>query len=333
MATGNNETGGWPGGWLIATAAGVISALLARIIGEVGMIPAILVGVFVFLVFGVLLGMFWGNPETDDADGHGDPARDDHSGHDHARDDHSGHDHSSGAAAAPAANAGMAASGQMSPTMRSEVMNEPASASLASVPMAGGLVRHDDTSAAAAAEVDVATAEVAPVAVKAADAPVAPVRTRAPAAVKTAKVAKPPAAKSRPVKSATETAPVAAKPEKVAKPAKAAVADLPVVDAAAVAAAGAGKQPKGLKAARGGKADDLQVIEGIGPVLEKLCHSLGIFHFDQIAGWQAAEVAWMDANLKGFRGRVSRDKWMSQARIIGTEGVAAFLERARTNNY
>lgn len=29
----------------------------------------------------------------------------------------------------------------------------------------------------------------------------------------------------------------------------------------------------------------LQEIEGIGPVLEKLCHDLGIFHFDQIAGW------------------------------------------------
>jgi len=92
-------------------------------------------------------------------------------------------------------------------------------------------------------------------------------------------------------------------------------------------------QPDALTAARGDKADALQTIEGIGPALEKLCHSLGIFHFDQIAGWGAAEIAWMDANLKGFRGRVSRDKWVAQARIIVEHGVAEFLRRAKTNDY
>jgi len=95
----------------------------------------------------------------------------------------------------------------------------------------------------------------------------------------------------------------------------------------------AGTQPAALTAARGDKADALQTIEGIGPALEKLCHSLGIFHFDQIAGWGAAEIAWMDANLKGFRGRVTRDKWVAQARIIVDHGVAEFLRRAKTNDY
>ena len=92
-------------------------------------------------------------------------------------------------------------------------------------------------------------------------------------------------------------------------------------------------RPDALTAARGDKADALQTIEGIGPALEKLCHGLGIFHFDQIAGWGAAEIAWMDANLKGFRGRVSRDKWVAQARIIVEHGVAEFLRRAKTNDY
>ena len=108
----------------------------------------------------------------------------------------------------------------------------------------------------------------------------------------------------------------------------------PVVAAAApVAAGGEAVKPAGLGAARGGVADKLQTIEGIGPALEKLCHELGIYHFDQIAGWGAGEVAWMDGNLKGFKGRVSLDKWVAQARLIVAEGVDAFRIRAKTNDY
>ena len=94
-----------------------------------------------------------------------------------------------------------------------------------------------------------------------------------------------------------------------------------------------GTQPKGLKAAKGGKADDLKIIEGIGPALEKLCHEMGIFHFDQIAAWGVSEIDWMDSNLKGFRGRVTRDKWVAQAKLIGEIGIEAFLIRAKTNDY
>lgn len=95
----------------------------------------------------------------------------------------------------------------------------------------------------------------------------------------------------------------------------------------------AGSRPEGLSAARGGAADDLKQIEGIGPALEKLLHEMGVYHFDQIAGWTDAEIAWVDQNLKGFRGRVTRDKWVSQARIIVTEGLEAFRIRAKTNDY
>ncbi len=120
---------------------------------------------------------------------------------------------------------------------------------------------------------------------------------------------------------------------KAKAPAAAAPAKLADVPAKAEGAAADGNKPAGLKAARKGKADDLQIIEGIGPVLEKLCHGLGIFHFDQIAGWAAPEIAWMDGNLKGFRGRVTRDKWVAQAKLIGEVGIEEFLIRAKTNNY
>ncbi|HLQ20383.1 MAG TPA: NADH:ubiquinone oxidoreductase [Tabrizicola sp.] len=95
----------------------------------------------------------------------------------------------------------------------------------------------------------------------------------------------------------------------------------------------ASEGPSRLSAPRGGVADNLKEIEGIGPAMEKLVNEMGFFHFDQIANWSEADVAWVDANLKGFKGRVTRDRWVAQAKIIVTEGLAAFRERAKTNSY
>jgi NADH-quinone oxidoreductase subunit E len=89
--------------------------------------------------------------------------------------------------------------------------------------------------------------------------------------------------------------------------------------AAPAAAPAEAVRPKGLKAARKGKPDDLKLIVGVGPVLERLLHGLGYYHFDQIAAWTGAEIAWVDGNLQGFKGRVSRDDWVGQAKkLMGT---------------
>jgi NADH-quinone oxidoreductase subunit E len=90
----------------------------------------------------------------------------------------------------------------------------------------------------------------------------------------------------------------------------------------------ASKKPKALKAARKGKADDLKLILGIGPKLEALCHQLGFFHFDQIADWTADEIAWVDENLEGFKGRVTRDRWVVQAKVLAAGGTVAEAEAA-----
>lgn len=89
-----------------------------------------------------------------------------------------------------------------------------------------------------------------------------------------------------------------------------------------------GIRPASLAAPRDGKADDLKLIVGIGPKLEALCNRLGFFHFDQIANWTEAEVAWVDENLEGFKGRVTRDKWVVQARILAAGGSVAEAEAA-----
>jgi NADH-quinone oxidoreductase subunit E len=71
-----------------------------------------------------------------------------------------------------------------------------------------------------------------------------------------------------------------------------------------------------LTAPRDGGADDLKKIKGIGPKVEAMLNDLGIYHYDQIAAFSDAELAWVDENLKGFRGRASRDGWVAQARDL-----------------
>ena len=118
--------------------------------------------------------------------------------------------------------------------------------------------------------------------------------------------------------SAPAPAPAAA-PVVAPAPAAAPVVAAAPQPAAATPAAPAAK-PAGLTAARGGKPDDLKVIKGVGPKLEALLHSMGYFHFDQIAAWTAAEIAWVDDNLEGFKGRVTRDDWVAQARALAAGG-------------
>ena len=88
-----------------------------------------------------------------------------------------------------------------------------------------------------------------------------------------------------------------------------------------------GTKPTTMDAPRAGGADDLKRIKGVGPKMEKLCNKLGFWHFDQIAGWTRDEVAWVDANLEGFKGRVTRDEWVSQAKLLATGGETAFSKK------
>jgi len=92
-----------------------------------------------------------------------------------------------------------------------------------------------------------------------------------------------------------------------------------------------GVKPAMLAAARAEGADDLKRISGVGPKLEALLNSMGVYHFDQIAAWGDAEIAWVDANLEGFKGRVTRDGWVAQAEAFleGHETQAETLSTSR----
>jgi len=68
--------------------------------------------------------------------------------------------------------------------------------------------------------------------------------------------------------------------------------------------------PKKEKAAEG--ADDLTKISGVGPVIVKKLHALGVTTFAQIAAWTPEDIAAMDDKLN-FKGRIDRDEWLKQA--------------------
>ncbi len=79
----------------------------------------------------------------------------------------------------------------------------------------------------------------------------------------------------------------------------------------------------GLAAPMGGKADNLQMISGVGPKLEKVLHELGIYHFSQIAAWTEKDIAEVDERLK-FKGRIERDEWVRQARLLAAGRLEDF---------
>ena len=54
---------------------------------------------------------------------------------------------------------------------------------------------------------------------------------------------------------------------------------------------------------------------------------MGFYHFDQIAAWTGDEIAWVDQNLEGFKGRVTRDEWVAQAKILAAGGATEFSKK------
>lgn len=128
-----------------------------------------------------------------------------------------------------------------------------------------------------------------------------------------AKAAAKPAAK-------TPAAKTADKPDAKA-PAKAATKSAPAAKAETTAPVtpAAETQPETLDGPRGGAADDLKKINGVGPKLEKLLNEMGFYHFDQIAKWGPEEIAWVDARLT-FKGRIERDNWVDKAAELAKGG-------------
>lgn len=159
----------------------------------------------------------------------------------------------------------------------------------------------------AAAPSAVTTAAAAPVAVAAAPAAAAPAKADPPKAKPAAKAKASPKAKAAPK-------------EKAAPKPKAAPKAKPVA---------ADGKPEMLSAPRGGAGDDLKQIKGVGPKMEGMLNTMGVWHFDQVASWRKKEVEWVDENLEGFKGRVSRDEWVKQAKVLAKGGTTEFSKKVK----
>lgn len=128
-------------------------------------------------------------------------------------------------------------------------------------------------------------------------------------------------AKSTSAKSAPAKAKAASAPPKKDAPAAAAEPNHSMPPAAE-------SKPETLDGPRDGGADDLKLLKGVGPGIEKTLNELGFYHFDQVANWGPGEVAWVDSRLR-FKGRIQRDEWISQAKILAAGGETEFSQRRK----
>jgi predicted flap endonuclease-1-like 5' DNA nuclease len=151
----------------------------------------------------------------------------------------------------------------------------------------------------------------------------APNPSAAPVKAEPVKAAPVQAAPAPTASSAPKAAPNPKAAETAKKPAakKAAAKKAPAKSAAVEARPGALTDSP-----RAGGADDLKRISGVGPKLEETLNSLGLWHFDQVAGLKKKDIAWVDERLR-FKGRIERDDWVGQAKVLAKGGDAASTQK------
>ncbi|WP_294333109.1 hypothetical protein [uncultured Sphingomonas sp.] len=93
--------------------------------------------------------------------------------------------------------------------------------------------------------------------------------------------------------------------------------------AAATAALAADTNAEPAPVAEGG-ADDLTRLKGVGPKLAARLNELGITRLAQLAALDPAAAQALDAQLGNFQGRMTRDRWIEQARLLAAGDVAGY---------
>ena len=72
--------------------------------------------------------------------------------------------------------------------------------------------------------------------------------------------------------------------------------------------------------------NDLKRIRGIGVLIEKKLNSMGVASYEQIANWTAQDIDRVSQSLD-FKGRIERENWVEQARILASGGDTEFSRR------
>ncbi len=139
-----------------------------------------------------------------------------------------------------------------------------------------------------------------------------------------AKAATKPAAKK-----AVPATKIAAKSTTAAK-AKTAAAKKPAAAKPATAKKPAAKKATAAKfyTKAPAKVDDLKLISGVGPKLEETLNKIGVYKYEQVAVWKKADIKKVDDQLR-FKGRIERDDWMKQAKVLAKGGDTEFSKKKR----
>jgi predicted flap endonuclease-1-like 5' DNA nuclease len=85
-------------------------------------------------------------------------------------------------------------------------------------------------------------------------------------------------------------------------------------------------EPVGLIPPAVGFSDDLKRIRGIGVLIEKKLNSLGVTAYEQVANWTGADIDRV-SQILDFKGRIERENWVEQARILASGGQTEFSRR------
>ncbi|WP_394728576.1 hypothetical protein [Altererythrobacter sp. GH1-8] len=73
--------------------------------------------------------------------------------------------------------------------------------------------------------------------------------------------------------------------------------------------------------------DELTRIKGLGPKIAAMLNEQGITRYAQIASWSDSDIDRIDAGLGRFEGRIRRDSWVEQAKLLASGDESAFSER------
>jgi len=73
--------------------------------------------------------------------------------------------------------------------------------------------------------------------------------------------------------------------------------------------------------------DDLTAIKGIDAEIAGRLQALGVTRFSQIAGWLPADIERIDGALGPYKGRLIRDEWIAQARLLARGDLDGFARR------
>ena len=86
------------------------------------------------------------------------------------------------------------------------------------------------------------------------------------------------------------------------------------------------ESPGSIGPGAGRAPDDLKRIRGVGVLIEKKLNALGVTRYDQVANWSASDIERFSEKLD-FKGRIERENWVEQARILSAGGQTEFSQR------